>query len=187
LLGRQADFVSHAVTWYNGAQRTDDGEDAVEIKWTPWRMAYIRGEKSDGCVLCRIAAEDTDRENLVLYRGETCYVLMNLYPYNTGHLMVVPYAHLADLTDLEAATAGEFLRLAQKSLRVLRQVLGPQGFNLGMNLGRVAGAGIADHLHLHVVPRWQGDANFMPLIGGTKLIPELLEQTYAQLHQAFSE
>lgn len=150
-------------------------------------MAYIRGEKPAGCVLCRIAGEDADQENLVLYRGETCYVLMNLYPYNTGHLMVAPYTHAADLVDLEADVAGELMGLAQRSLRVLRRALAPQGFNVGMNLGQVAGAGIADHLHLHIVPRWQGDANFMPLIGGTKLIPELLEQTYARLYQAFSE
>lgn len=158
----------------------------MEIKWTPWRMAYIGSEKPAGCVLCRIAGEDADQKNLVLYRGETCYALMNLYPYNTGHLMVAPYAHVADLVDLDAESAAELMGLAQVSLRVLRRALSPQGFNVGMNLGQVAGAGIADHLHLHIVPRWQGDTNFMPLLGGTKLIPELLEHTYARLHQAFS-
>ncbi|MBN1485017.1 MAG: HIT domain-containing protein [Chloroflexia bacterium] len=157
----------------------------MEIKWTPWRMAYIQGEKEEGCVLCRIGAESKDRENMVLCRGERCYVVLNLYPYNTGHIMVAPYAHLADLTDLDVSTSGELIILAQRSLRVLRQEFHPQGFNLGMNLGQVAGAGIADHVHLHVLPRWQGDANFMPLIAGTKLIPELLEETYARLRRAF--
>ena len=159
----------------------------MEIKWTPWRMAYIAGEREDGCVLCRIAGEQRDRENLIVHRGERCYIVLNLYPYNTGHLMVTPYAHRAALESLDAETAAELIHLAQRSIGVLRRTMAPHGFNLGMNLGRAAGAGIADHLHLHIIPRWQGDANFMPLIAGTKLIPELLEETYARLLQAFRE
>jgi len=159
----------------------------MELKWTPWRMAYIQRAPEEGCVLCRVPAEDDDRKNLLLYRGEHCYALLNLYPYNTGHLMVAPYAHVADLEALDVETAAELLIVAQRCIRALRRTLSPHGFNLGMNLGRAAGAGIADHLHLHVVPRWQGDTNFMPLIGATKLIPELLEETYARVSQALLE
>ncbi len=159
----------------------------MEIKWTPWRMAYITQEGDEGCVLCRIAAEQDDRQNLIVRRGQRCFVLLNLYPYNTGHLMVAPYAHVADLAALDTPAAHELISLAQQSIRALGRALSPQGFNLGMNLGRVAGAGIADHLHLHVVPRWGGDTNFMPLIGGTKLIPELLEETFVRVRQAFDE
>jgi ATP adenylyltransferase len=159
----------------------------MELKWTPWRMAYIRKESEEGCFLCQIPAQKDDEKNLLLYRGERCYAVLNLYPYNTGHLMVAPYAHRADLAALDDVTSAEMMALAQKCIRALRRALSPHGFNLGMNLGQVAGAGIADHLHLHVVPRWQGDANYMPLIAGTKLIPELLEETYARLRRAFQE
>lgn len=159
----------------------------MELKWTPWRMAYIKRGKDDECVFCRVPAENRDRANLVVYRGHHCYVLLNLYPYNTGHLMVVPYAHVGDLAELDNQVAVELISLAQCSLRALDRALSPQGFNLGMNLGQVAGAGIADHLHLHVVPRWPGDTNFMPLIAGTKLLPELLEETWERLCQAFDQ
>ena len=159
----------------------------MELKWTPWRMAYIAAEHEEGCVLCRVAAEQKDRENLVVFRGQHCYVLLNLYPYNNGHLMVAPYGHVADLPQLDAEAAAELVFLSQKSIRALRRAMSPHGFNLGMNLGRVAGAGIADHLHLHIVPRWQGDTNFMPLLAGTKMIPELLGETYEKVRQAFLE
>ena len=156
----------------------------MEIKFTPWRMPYIKGPHPKGCVLCQAPAENDDQRNLLLYRGERCFILLNLYPYNNGHVMVAPYAHVADLGNLEAETATELMALTQRCVRALRQVYNPQGFNLGMNLGRVAGAGIADHLHMHIVPRWQGDMNFMPLIGGTKMIPETLEETYALVREA---
>jgi ATP adenylyltransferase len=159
----------------------------MEIKWTPWRMPYILSEKDGGCIFCLKSAEDRDRENLIVHRGEHCFVLLNLYPYNNGHVMVAPYAHVADLADLDEGTAAEMTFLAQRSLRALRRALSPEGFNLGINLGRLAGAGIVDHVHLHVVPRWLGDTNFMPVVGGTKLIPELLEDTYNKLRQAFLE
>lgn len=159
----------------------------MEIKWTPWRMPYILGQKGGGCIFCHKAAQDEDRENLIVWRGEHCFVLLNLYPYNNGHLMVAPYAHVADLAGLDEGTAAEMTFLAQMSLRALRRALSPQGFNLGMNLGRLAGAGIVDHVHLHIVPRWMGDTNFMPVVGGTKLIPELLEDTYEKVRQAFLE
>ncbi len=160
----------------------------MEIKFTPWRMAYIkRADAPDrsGCVLCDKGRQGDDAANLVLYRGATCFVLLNLYPYNTGHLMVTPYAHTADLPGLDPATANEFFDLTRRSVAVLNQVLAPQGFNIGMNLGRTAGAGIDEHLHIHIVPRWNGDTNFMPIVAGTKLIPEALDQTYARLRPLF--
>jgi ATP adenylyltransferase len=160
----------------------------MEIKFTPWRMAYIKSADApanDECVLCAKGREPADVASLVLYRGATCYVLMNLYPYNPGHLMVTPYAHTADLPGLDAATAAELLNLARRSVGLLGQELQPDGFNIGMNLGRTAGAGIDEHLHMHIVPRWNGDANFMPIVGGTKLIPEALDQTYAKLRPLF--
>jgi ATP adenylyltransferase len=160
----------------------------MEIKFTPWRMAYISSSDApaeDECVLCARGREEPAAANLALYRGVSCYALMNLYPYNTGHLMIVPYRHTADLAGLDAATAKELFDLTRRSVAALTTVLAPHGFNIGMNLGRTAGAGIDEHLHMHIVPRWNGDANFMPIVGGTKLIPEALDQTYAKLRPLF--
>lgn len=161
----------------------------MEIKYTPWRMRYIkRGETDEGCVFCAMAAANSasDAERFVLYRGQYCFVVMNIYPYNTAHLMVVPYLHVADLTMLDSSIAGELFTLTQQCVAIIQGEYAPHGFNLGMNLGRVAGAGIADHLHMHIVPRWNGDNNFMPIIGGTKLIPEALEETYTRLRPHFA-
>jgi len=160
----------------------------MEIKFTPWRMAYISGADtaaSAECVLCALGREAPATANLVLRHGTSCYVLMNRYPYNTGHLMVVPYQHSADLAGLDAAVADELFDLTRKSVAALTAAMAPHGFNIGMNLGRTAGAGIDEHMHMHIVPRWDGDANFMPIIGGTKLIPEALDQTYAKLQPLF--
>jgi ATP adenylyltransferase len=160
----------------------------MEVKFTPWRMAYVSsGDTSanDQCVLCSRGRESPNVSNLVLYRGTNCYVLMNLYPYNPGHLMIVPYLHTADLPDLHPEVASELFDLTRQSVATLTGALAPHGFNIGMNLGRTAGAGIDAHLHMHVVPRWNGDANFMPIVGGTKLIPEALDQTYAKLRPLF--
>lgn len=162
----------------------------MDIKFTPWRMAYIkRGDSipDSGCVLCALHQADPshDAENLVLYRGETCYVVMNLYPYNSGHLMAVPYAHTADLPGLSEQCAHELFALTRRCVALLGDEYSPHGFNLGMNLGRSAGAGIDEHLHMHIVPRWSGDTNFMPIIGETKLIPESLEETYTRLRRRF--
>ena len=162
----------------------------MEIKFTPWRMAYINSASapaSDECVLCARGRESPAAANLVLHRGANCYVLMNLYPYNPGHLMIVPYRHTADLAGLDTAVAGELFDLTRRSVAVLTAALAPHGFNIGMNLGRTAGAGIDEHLHMHIVPRWNGDANFMPIVGGTKLIPEALDQTYAKLRPLFEQ
>jgi ATP adenylyltransferase len=162
----------------------------MEIKFTPWRMNYIKGTgepKGGGCVLCDLHHADPqdDPHNLLLYRGQSCYVVMNLYPYNTGHLMVVPYEHTADLGNLVEACAIELFALTRRAIRCLEEAYHPHGHNLGMNLGRVAGAGIDEHLHMHIVPRWSGDTNFMPLVGGTKLVPEELHQTYLRLQPLF--
>lgn len=160
----------------------------MEIKWTPWRSTYIKGEDEQdepGCPLCNAVRAGDDRRKLVLYRGLAAFVLMNLYPYNPGHLMVVPYEHTADLAGLPLSTSGEIISLGQRCTRVLHDTMQPHGFNLGMNLGRVAGAGIDEHLHLHVVPRWNGDTNFLPLIGGVKLVPEAIDDTYAALRPHF--
>jgi ATP adenylyltransferase len=163
----------------------DDGPTAVfDHLWTPYRMAYIRGEgKPTGahdCPFCLIPQMD-DEEGLVVARGETVFAVLNLYPYNAGHLMLVPYRHVPDYTDLTPAEVAELGRFTQTAMRVVRAVSGAHGFNIGMNQGSVAGAGIADHLHQHAVPRWGGDTNFMPVIGLTRVLPQVLRETRALL------
>ncbi|MFL6156135.1 MAG: HIT family protein [Marmoricola sp.] len=164
--------------------------DELDRLWTPHRMAYIRGENkpSSGseaeCPFCRIPGLD-DETGLTVHRGELAYVVLNLYPYNSGHLLVCPFRHVADYTDLTADETVEVAELTQVAMRTIRAVSGAQGFNLGMNQGPVAGAGIAAHLHQHVVPRWSGDANFMPVIGRTKPLPQLLTDTRQLLADAW--
>jgi ATP adenylyltransferase len=155
--------------------------------WAPWRMEFIKAPKPSGCFFCEAAAADpsNDATNLVLARAELTLVILNRYPYNNGHLMVAPNAHLADLEDLPAGTANELTALTQRSLRVLREVLAPQGFNLGINAGKVAGAGVADHVHQHVVPRWEGDTNFMPVVAQAKVLNESLTKSYRELRAGF--
>jgi len=139
-----------------------------------------------GCFLCADAADaQHDRDNLVLLRSSAVFVLLNRYPYNSGHLMVAPYTHVGDLVELEAPVAAELMHVMQRAVHALRQVYAPDGFNLGMNLGKSAGAGVPDHLHLHAVPRWNGDTSFMPVVGETKVLPESLDQTYERLVGAF--
>ena len=157
--------------------------DGFERLWTPHRMVYINGENkpptpsSGDCPFCSIPARP-DRDGLVVHRGELAYVVLNLYPYSPGHLLVCPYRHVADYPDLTKAETVEVATLSQQAMQVLRRASAPHGFNLGLNQGAVAGAGIAAHLHQHVVPRWSGDANFLPVIGQTKALPQLLEQTW---------
>ncbi len=155
--------------------------------WAPWRMEFIKGPKPAGCFFCEAAATDpsNDADHLVLARGELALAILNRYPYNNGHLMIAPNAHLANLEDLPAATAIDVMVLTQRSLRVLRQVLSPQGFNLGINAGKTAGAGVADHVHQHVVPRWEGDTNFMPIVADTKVLNESLTVSYQRLRAGF--
>jgi ATP adenylyltransferase len=161
----------------------------VERLWTPWRRAFVEGAGADdgnvACFLCALPSEDDDRSNFIVDRTERVFVLLNLYPYNSGHLMIVPYAHSADLATLDARIAADMMRETQRCVGILQHVYRPHGFNIGMNLGRPAGAGVPDHLHIHVVPRWNGDTNFMPVLGSTKVLPETLDQTYARLEPLF--
>lgn len=158
----------------------------MEILWAPWRMRYVAGDRPAACVFCKGLSEDDDRKNLILCRGDTGFVILNAYPYSPGHLLVVVNRHVAGLEDLTEAEGLELVRLAQRALAAVRAALRPDGFNLGANLGRVAGAGIEGHFHLHVVPRWDGDTNFMPVIGFVKVLPEDLESTFARLSSHFA-
>jgi ATP adenylyltransferase len=153
--------------------------------WMPERMAYIQGEGKDGgCAFCRIP-EMSDDDGLIVHRGETAYVVLNLYPYNSGHLMVVPFRHVPSYDELSDEETAEVAAFTKTAMRTLRTASGAQGFNLGMNQGDVAGAGIAAHLHQHVVPRWGGDANFMPIVARTKVLPQLLRDTRQMLADAW--
>lgn len=167
--------------------------DQFQRLWTPHRMAYIQGENKptgsaagDGCPFCAIP-EKSDEDGLILARGAQVYAVLNLYPYNGGHLMVVPYRHVADYTELTDDETAELAAYTKSAMTALRTASGAQGFNLGMNQGPVAGAGIAAHLHQHVVPRWGGDTNFMPVVGHTKVLPQLLADTRAMLAAAWPE
>ncbi|MFG2090730.1 MULTISPECIES: HIT family protein [unclassified Spirillospora] len=165
--------------------------DNFQRLWTPHRMAYIKGEgrptgadSDEGCPFCEIPGM-SDEDGLVVSRGESVFTVLNLYPYNSGHLMVVPYRHVADYADLDEPEYLELATFTQRALTALRKCSGAQGFNVGMNLGLVAGAGIAAHLHQHVVPRWGGDTNFMPVVGHTKVLPQLLRDTRQMLADAW--
>jgi ATP adenylyltransferase len=149
-------------------------------------MTYLRGEQNQqvDCVFCITSTED-DTRNHVLYRGEYCFIILNRFPYNTGHLMIIPYVHVSTLEALDSDTLTEMTALTQLSLRILREAYGPQGFNLGMNIGQAAGAGVTEHVHLHIVPRWEGDTNYMTVVGQTRVIPEWLDQMYAKLRPLF--
>lgn len=152
--------------------------------WAPWRMAYIGGgPSSSGCVFCEKATSTDDEANLVLTRGDHCFALMNIFPYNSGHLMIAPYAHQPSILELEAETLTEMMTLAQRCVRACQEALGAQGFNLGINQGTAAGAGIADHAHMHIVPRWNGDTNFMPVMADVKVVPDFIENTYRQIRE----
>ncbi len=155
--------------------------------WAPWRIKYILGEKEKTCLFCRVVEEDRDVENLVLHRGRLSFVIMNLYPYNPGHLMVAPYEHVSELEDLAPDVLLEIMLLSQDCCRILKKTMSPQGLNAGFNLGEIAGSSIKEHIHLHVVPRWQGDNNFMPVLAGTRVVPQALDETYAMLAQEFGK
>jgi ATP adenylyltransferase len=158
----------------------------MENLWAPWRMAFIEQEtpQPQQCIFCTHPAAQRDEEYHIPYRGERCYMMLNRYPYNNGHLMIAPYQHVDSIEKLDPATLAELMAQAQLALRALRQVMNPDGFNMGINQGKVAGAGFAEHMHLHVVPRWNGDTNFMPVIADIKVIPELLDSVYQKLKQA---
>jgi ATP adenylyltransferase len=152
-----------------------------DVVWAPWRMAYIMGEKTDGCIFCDKPRQQRDAENHLLWRGDTAFVMLNRYPYNNGHLMIIPQAHVASLTQLTPAQRAELFELTAMGESILQRVLQPQGFNIGLNLGAAAGAGIAEHLHIHVVPRWAGDTNYMTVVGDIRVIPQHLDETYQLL------
>ena len=153
--------------------------------WSPWRLAYITGtHATDGCVFCR-ALTDPEADALVVFRGKTCFVILNLFPYTNGRLMVAPYEHIGKLQDLPAGAMAEMMALAQRAMGRLEEVYEPHGYNVGFNQGRVAGAGVEHHIHMHVVPRWAGDNNFMPVIADTKVMPQSIEQSYEALKGAF--
>lgn len=154
--------------------------------WSPWRMQYILEKKPRGCIFCLKLREKKDEKNLIIYRGRRAIVLMNKFPYNNGHLMVIPERHCIDLEELDDKELFELSSLLSLSIRVLRERLGPHGFNVGLNLGKAGGAG-EQHLHFHIVPRWSGDTNFMPVLGETKIIPEYLARTYQTLRPAFKD
>jgi ATP adenylyltransferase len=153
----------------------------LERLWAPWREKFILCEKEPGCFLCRTARENQDRKNLILYRGEKCFVILNRYPYNNAHLMVAPYRHVGKLESLTGDELTDMWTIAQLCVKAIKSGLKPHGMNLGMNLGKVAGAGVANHIHLHIVPRWQGDTNFMPIFAETKIISVGLSKTYKVL------
>jgi len=160
----------------------------MDYLWTPWRYRYVAEAKNvSGCVFCNAAAANEDEEWLIVHRAVKNYVILNRYPYTSGHVMIVPYAHTADFSGLERDTAAEMMLLTQRVQAAIDDVYHPDGFNLGMNLGRSAGAGIADHLHMHLLPRWTGDTNFMTTISETRLEPEELSTTYTKLRKALAQ
>ena len=158
----------------------------MKCLWAPWRMQYILKAQQPGCFLCDIVRGNKDQKNLVLRRGQACLLLMNRYPYNNGHLMVAPYRHLKDLAALNKQESLEMMALATTACAALNKVMHPDGFNLGINLGTVAGAGLKDHIHFHIVPRWKGDTNFMSIIVGTKVISQALTSLWRQLRKGLA-
>ena len=157
----------------------------MERIWAPWRIQYLQMKKPEGCILCEKPGQKKDTQNYILYRGDKNFVVLNTYPYNPGHLMVAPYRHVANIEELTEEERNEHFEMVCRSVRVLRQVFNPGGFNIGINVGKVAGAGIDEHFHTHIVPRWQGDTNFMPVLADTRVVPEALTDTYQKLKREF--
>ncbi len=156
--------------------------EAPKRLWTPWRMEYILdGSKGGGCIFCDYPKEEDDRKSLILFRGEKTFVIMNRYPYSNGHLMITPYSHISDVSLLSGEEMLELSSEIKRSVALLKKAMFPDGFNIGMNMGKAAGAGIDDHLHMHIVPRWKGDTNFMPVLSDTRVMPEALDETYRKL------
>jgi ATP adenylyltransferase len=163
----------------------------MDYLWTPWRYAYVTGaakdgDMSDGCIFCELP-KLPDPEAKIVYRGQDCYIILNSFPYTSGHVMVVPFAHLDELQKLSESATREMMALSQKMESVLRQVYSPDGINLGMNIGRAAGAGVAGHVHMHVLPRWVGDTNFMTVTGESRVLPEALEETWRRIRGAMRD
>ncbi len=164
------------------------GRVANQRIWAPWRLDYVKDASKDieeECIFCAKPREDDDEGNLIVHRGELCFVILNKFPYTNGHLMVAPYAHVASLPEIDADTVAEIMRLAQNAMTVLERTYSPHGYNVGFNQGRVAGAGVEHHIHMHIVPRWGGDTNFMPVLADTRVMPQTLEQSYEALAGSF--
>ena len=156
--------------------------------WSPWRMNYIQSNKTDnGCILCREANQPDSPKNLIVYRGKENFIILNRYPYTSGHLMIVPNKHCSSLVELKPETRCEMMELTTKALKVLQFLYHPQGFNIGMNIGEAGGAGITEHIHLHIVPRWNGDTNFMSSLADTRVLPESLEDTYHHIRESWGK
>jgi ATP adenylyltransferase len=155
----------------------------MERLWAPWRYGYIKMEKSPGCIFCDKTKQRKDEENYIVYRGEKNFIILNSFPYNPGHLMVAPYSHIGNLGELTREEMTEHMELLARAVEALKKAFSPAGFNLGMNLGKIAGAGIEDHIHSHIVPRWQGDTNFMPVLADTRVLPEGLQSVYRKLRE----
>lgn len=160
----------------------------MDYLWTPWRYAYVStAEKSSECVFCQMAADKDDEKSLIVHRGEHCFIVLNRFPYTPGHVMIVPYAHLDELQKLARPAAKEMMALSQRMESVLRELYRPDGINLGMNIGKAAGAGIAGHIHMHALPRWVADANFVSVVGETRILPETLEMTWKRIDEALKK
>jgi len=157
----------------------------MEHIWAPWRIQYILMEKPEGCILCEKPGQKNDTQNYILYRGDKNFVILNAYPYNPGHLMIAPYRHIANLEDLTDEELHEHFEILRRSVRLLKEAFKPGGFNIGINIGRAAGAGIDEHVHTHIVPRWQGDTNFMPVFSNVRVVNEALAETYEKLKGKF--
>ncbi len=157
--------------------------------WAPWRLDYVKDASKDSeeeCIFCAKPAAHEDEENLIVHRAERCFVILNLYPYTNGHLMVAPYDHVATLPELDAEVVAEMMSLSQQAMRLLERTYEPHGYNVGFNQGRIAGAGVEHHIHMHVVPRWGGDTNFMPVLADTRVMPQSLAQSYEALRGGFA-
>ena len=154
--------------------------------WSPWRMEYIGSNKVEGCVFCAVQEQEDSAENLIVFRGTYTFVILNRYPYTSGHLMVIPYVHKPNLEELDLESRTEMMELTSRCTTVLHTVYKPQGFNIGVNIGEAAGAGVKEHVHIHIVPRWVGDTNFMSSVGQTRVLPETLEDTYRRVKEAFA-
>lgn len=155
--------------------------------WAPWRLEYIQNADkiNEGCIFCNKPEQKEDKENLIVHRDEYCFIILNKYPYNNGHLMVVPYEHKSDLLELSDSVLLNVQKVIQKAIKGLRNTMEPHGYNIGVNMGRPAGAGIADHIHYHIVPRWNGDTNYMPVLANTKIVSEALDKTWEKLSKEF--
>jgi ATP adenylyltransferase len=156
----------------------------MERIWAPWRIEYVTADETPGCIFCNKPTEDRDKENMILFRGKLSFIMLNAFPYNNGHLMVAPYRHVGEFSEVNDEEMLDIMRLTRVGKDVLAKAFCPDGFNIGINLGRVAGAGIADHIHVHIVPRWNGDTNFMPVLADIKVMPQALERAYEVLKEA---